>query len=1190
MFSAPGLLGNDSFGVTIVSSDTSATAGGVVTVNADGSWSVTSAAGFVGNTTFTYPIDDGTGAQDTATVYLTYEAPSPPPTTIDALDDYYTNLLNNQEYYFDVPGLLGNDTSGATIVASDISTVFDGSGYVNSDGGWFVPSANGFVGTISFTYTVDDGMGTQDTATVYLTYEAPLVVDAVDDYRTLRNDQAYSFDAPGLLENDSSGSTIVASDISTVFDGTGYVNGDGGWSIPFANGFLGTVSFSYTIDDGTGTQDTATVYLTYEAPVVNCAVQTEIPESECDALVNLYNSTNGASWTNNTGWTVTNSPCSWYGISCVGEQFTLFHVATIALVGNNLNGTIPPLPPSLQILDLSKNSLTEAIPVLPATLTTINLANNQLKGAIPVFPPSLTYANLSFNQLKGSIPSLPSPMYYIELWGNQLSGTIPELPAALRGFLAPFNQLTGPIPSLPEGIITFAVSDNDLSGPIPTLPASLQDFSASNNALTSTIPQLPSVLYLLWLDGNNLSGELPISLANTAIDRPSRLRLCGGANDLYSNNPAVNAFVEALKPGWSPNNSCTTNLPPTANAGADKSVTDSDNSGSESVTLNGSLSSDADGTITAFSWSENGSEIATGVTLSVNLSVGVHTITLTVTDNRGGTATDTVTIEVTIPPNVLPTANAGADQSVTDSNNSGSESVILNGSLSSDPDGTITSYSWSKNGSEIAIGAAPSVNLAVGRHVLTLTVTDNRGGTATDRVTIEVSVIIGCAYQTQIPESECNDLVNLYNSTNGAGWNNKTRWLATNTPCSWYGIACADGHVVDISLSLNNLTGSLTALPPSLKYFDVQVNRLSGNIPTLPLSLINFQAANNLLRGSIPALPSTLGSLSIHKNLLTGTIPTLPSSLRSFEASDNQLRGSIPALPSTLVFLHLYNNQLRGSIPALPSTLGSLFLYNNQLSGSIPALPQQIVYLDVSYNQLTGAVPTAITMTNVFTLTLCGGANDLYSNDPTVNAFIAARIPSWSPNNGCFANQAPTVNAGADQSVTDSNNSGSESVALNGSLSSDADGMIASYSWSENGSKIAPGVISSVNLAVGTHVITLTVTDNRGGTATDTVTITVLAAPPNNTAPRVTIYIPEVVVTRGSISFNIGDYSDPDRDTVRLTASVGSIAKTGPSQGLWLWSYDVPRSTPRGTVITVTITATDTRGAVTTQSFRVRVR
>ena len=68
------------------------------------------------------------------------------------------------------------------------------------------------------------------------------------------------------------------------------------------------------------------------------------------------------------------------------------------------------------------------------------------------------------------------------------------------------------------------------------------------------------------------------------------------------------------------------------------------------------------------------------------------TFELTVTDNEGATSTDTVNIGVNnVIVNQPPTANAGQDQVVNEGDN-----VVLNGTSSSDPDGTIESYSWTQ--------------------------------------------------------------------------------------------------------------------------------------------------------------------------------------------------------------------------------------------------------------------------------------------------------------------------------------------------------------------------------------------------------------------------------------------------------------------------------------------------------------
>ena len=176
------------------------------------------------------------------------------------------------------------------------------------------------------------------------------------------------------------------------------------------------------------------------------------------------------------------------------------------------------------------------------------------------------------------------------------------------------------------------------------------------------------------------------------------------------------------------------NQAPTANAGIDQAVADSDGTGSETVTLNGS-GSDTDGTIASYEWKEGANVLGNTAAITPNLTVGVHTITLTVTDNGGATGSDDVT--VTVNANQAPTANAGTDQTVTDSDYSGIESVTLSGS-GADTDGAIAAYQWKEGATPLGTGPSISVDLAVGEHTITLTVTDNGGATGSDNVIVTV--------------------------------------------------------------------------------------------------------------------------------------------------------------------------------------------------------------------------------------------------------------------------------------------------------------------------------------------------------------------------------------------------------------------------------------------------------------------
>ncbi len=92
------------------------------------------------------------------------------------------------------------------------------------------------------------------------------------------------------------------------------------------------------------------------------------------------------------------------------------------------------------------------------------------------------------------------------------------------------------------------------------------------------------------------------------------------------------------------------NHAPTANAGPDITVTDTDSDGYATVNLTATGSSDPDGTLASYTWKEGTTVLATGATATVSLTTGVHSITLLVTDNAGATAGDTLKATVSRTP------------------------------------------------------------------------------------------------------------------------------------------------------------------------------------------------------------------------------------------------------------------------------------------------------------------------------------------------------------------------------------------------------------------------------------------------------------------------------------------------------------------------------------------------------------
>ena len=162
--------------------------------------------------------------------------------------------------------------------------------------------------------------------------------------------------------------------------------------------------------------------------------------------------------------------------------------------------------------------------------------------------------------------------------------------------------------------------------------------------------------------------------------------------------------------------------------------------------LNGGGSSDANGTIATYAWTQTGGAavtIASGSTATPSFTApaaaGALAFQLTVTDNGGASHSDSVTVTV----NAIPVANAGADQTV-----SAGAAVSLAGSAT-DADGTITNYSWTQTGGTAvtlsnANGATATFTAPSAAATLTfnLVATDNRGATHSDSVSVTVNAVV----------------------------------------------------------------------------------------------------------------------------------------------------------------------------------------------------------------------------------------------------------------------------------------------------------------------------------------------------------------------------------------------------------------------------------------------------------------
>ncbi len=171
------------------------------------------------------------------------------------------------------------------------------------------------------------------------------------------------------------------------------------------------------------------------------------------------------------------------------------------------------------------------------------------------------------------------------------------------------------------------------------------------------------------------------------------------------------------------------------------------------------------------------------------------------------------------------------------------------------------------------------------------------------------------------------------------------------------------------------------------------------------------------------------------------------------------------------------------------------------------------------------------------------------------------------------SNQTPIANAGADFTDTAASKNSSVPITLNGSASSDPDGSISTYNWvCTSGQTVAAesGINPQLTLKPGIYNFTLTVTDNEGATATDSVTVTILS--PANVKPVISVIQPQTVA-EGSLLTVLVSANDTDGDTLTYSsANLPSGATINEASGTinWTPSYTDASGSPYNVTVNVT--------------------
>ncbi len=744
------VLANDSDAdgdtLTINTTPTAAPTHGTVVINADGTYTYTPTANYVGTDSFTYEISDGKGGTDTATVTITIAATNAAPV---ATDDTATT---NEDTPLNGASLLGNDSDAdgdtLTINTTPVTAPTNGTLVINADGTYtYTPNAN-FSGTDTFTYEVSDGKGGMDTATVTITVSA--VNDnpvATDDTATTNEDTPLN--GASLLGNDTDADgdtlTINTTPVTAPTNGTLVINADGTYTYtPNAN-FSGTDTFTYEVSDGKGGTDTATVTITVSAvndnPVATDDTATTNEDTPLNGASLLGNDTDADGDTLTINTTPVTAPTN--GTLAINADGTYTYTPNANFSGTDTF--------TYEISDGKGGTDTATVTI------TVSAVNDN---------PVATDDTATTNE--------DTPLNGASLLGNDTDADGDTLTINTTPVTAPTNgtlviNADGTYTYTPNanfsGTDTFTYEISDGKGGTDTATVTItvsavNDNPVANDDTATTNEDTPLNGASLLGNDSDADGDT-LTINTTPVTAPTNGTLVINADGTYTYTPNANfsgtdSFTYEVSDGKGGTDTATVTITVTA-ANDNPVATDDAATTNEDTPLNGASllgnDSDADGdtltiNTTPVTAPTNGTLVinADGTytyTPNANFS-GTDTFTYEISDGKGGTDTATVTITVSAV-NDNPVANNDTATTLEDQPLNGA-SLLGN---DSDADGdtltiNTTPVTAPTNGT-LVINAdgtytyTPNANFS-GTDTFTYEISDGKGGTDTATVTINVGV------------------------------------------------------------------------------------------------------------------------------------------------------------------------------------------------------------------------------------------------------------------------------------------------------------------------------------------------------------------------------------------------------------------------------------------------------------------
>ena len=452
------------------------------------------------------------------------------------------------------------------------------------------------------------------------------------------------------------------------------------------------------------------------------------------------------------------------------------------------------------------------------------------------------------------------------------------------------------------------------------------------------------------------------------------------------------------------------------------------------VDFDASPSADADGTVVSYAWDFGDGGTATTIDPThTYAAAGDFTVTLTVTDDDGATGTTTRVVTVTAP-NLAPTAAFSAT------------SVDLvgsfDGSASSDPDGSITTYAWDfGDGSPIETGAASTTTHtfgSAGTYTVTLTVTDDEGATANTNQTVVITDGATATVAADAFERAVSD--GLGNADIGGAWS--TRTAASNF--------AVGGGVATFS--------SAPSSGPRAFLDDVEATDVDAVVS------VSFDKAAT---GG-----GTYTSLFVRGDGRTGYLAKA-----RFQAGATTLFLTRNGGAGTTTLGS-------ATIPGYVYQVGDVVNIRLRADGDSAATVQAKLWVD---GQPEPGWTIEVTDPNALSAGPVGVIN--YVSGSATNGVVTATFDDFSV----------AANGNADPVASLSSSANGLDASFDASASTDPDGSIVSYAWNFGDGMTGTGQsVVHTYATAGTYTVELTVTDNAGATAmaTDTVTVPAINAPP----------------------------------------------------------------------------------------------